>query len=488
MDRRHFIVASGALALGGAARAQPSMVAAPAEGKPAPGEGHTIERRLADYAASLRYEELPRDVVEAAKRLLIDTIACAFGAIGAEPARIAEATFRKTFGGPPVASVIGGKQSISVEGAVLVNGVLTRYLDLNDIYVARDPSHPSECIPSALAVAEETGAGGRRLIEAIVIGYEAQIALLNAFSFSDRGFHSLSCAGAAVPLIAGKLWGLSPEKMVEALGVALPRAMTLMAINRGPISMMKALSFANTAMDALFATRMAAAGFTGAGNVVSWFAENVKGKRPDLAFVLEPGKSRIAHVGLKRFPLQFELQSVAEAGVALHESVRGRTTDIKEIVVETHPATIERTADPTRYNPKTRETADHSLPVCLALALIEGNVTVEQFERDRWKDAAVLALAQRVTARVSAKMAASTRGGGAHVVVTMGDGRSFDALVEIADGDPKRPMSRASLERKFMQYVVPHLGESGARRVLAMLDGLEGIADARTLMLAMRGA
>lgn len=486
MDRRHFVLGAGVVAL-----SQPAVsdIAAAQADRPLQGSTTTIERQLADYAVALRYENLPREVVETAKRLLVDTLACAYGAIGAEPAAIAERTFRQTFAGKQNVSIIGGKNLISVEGAALVNGVLTRYLDLNDIYVGRDPCHPSECIPAALAVCEEAGASGRRLIEALVVGYEAQLALVDAFSFSDRGFHSLSCAGFAVPLMAGKVWGLTRERIVEAVGIAGPRALTLLAINRGPISMMKALAYANTAMDSLFATRLAVSGFTGASDVVSWFAANVKGVRPDLPFSIAPDKFRISKVGLKRFPLQFELQTIAEAGVNLHERVRDRLNDIKEIVVETYPSTIERTADASRYRPKTRETADHSLPVCLALALMEGNVTIEQFEKDRWKDPAVLALAQKIKVKVSEKLvAAQPRGRGAAVSVQFADGKSADVVVDIADGDPQRPMSRASLEQKFMQYVAPHLGEAPARDALAAIYRLDDMPDIGVLMKMLRGA
>ena len=489
MDRRDFLIGTGMFALADSAAAEPVLMAqAGAPAPPAVAARPGIEEQLADYALGPRYADLPREIVDGVKRLLIDTLACAFGAVDSPPARIAEETFRKTFGGSEVASVIGGKRMMSTEGATLINGILVRYLDLNDIYVGFDPNHPSECIPAALAVAEETGASGRALIEAILVGYEAQLALADAFSFSDRGFHSLSAGGWAVPLMAGKLWGLTRAQIIDAMGVAGPRQLTLLAMNRGPISMIKAMAYANTAMDALLATRMAAAGFTGASQSIAWFAANVKGKRPDQPFSIERGKFRLPKVGLKRFPLQFELQSVAEAGVNLHERVRGRLKDIAEILVETYPSTIERTADPSRYRPATKETADHSLPVCMALALTDGDVTIEQFEHDRWKADEILALAQKVKVRVSEKLvAAEPRGRGAATTVTFGDGKKEETTVAIADGDARRPMSRAALEHKFTQHAEHHLGAARARAALAMIDRLEEIGDTRELMKALRG-
>jgi 2-methylcitrate dehydratase len=485
MDRRDFLVGTGALAMidaiGAAAIAQTPAAEPRAEKT-------SVEEQLANYAAALKYDDLPREVVDTCKRLLIDTLACGYGAIGSPPARIAEETFRKSFGGRDSASVLGNPKLTSTEGAVLINGVLIRYLDWNDTYVGKEPCHPSENIPAALACSEEAGRSGRELIEAIVLGYEAQLALCDAFSYGERGFFSVSSSGFVVPLIAGKLWRMTPAQMTAAMGISGVRQLTLLSINRGPISMMKALPYAQSAMDAIFAARLAADGFTGASNSIEWFTSNVKPSETNVRVELGPQKFRITKVGIKRFPLQFELQTIAEAGVNLSPSVRGRIGDIREIVVETYPTTKERTADPSRYNPATRETADHSLPICLAMALIDGDVTHEQFEKDRWRAAEILALAQKVKVTISDKLIASApRGSGAIVKIAFTDGKAAETIVEIADGDARRPLSRAALEHKFNELAVPALGAAGAAKVTQLVDRLEELPDVHVLTQALRG-
>jgi len=196
---------------------------------------------------------------------------------------------------------------------------------------------------------------------------------------------------------------------------------------------------------------------------------------------------RITKVGLKRFPLQFELQSIAEAGVNLHPAARARIADIREIVIETYPITKERTADPSRYHPKTRETADHSAPVCLAMALIDGDVTIDQFEQDRWAAPEILALAEKVDVRVNPKLAPGARGLGSTVRIVFADGKNVQETVDIPDGDARRPMSRPALEHKFNEFAVRALGKEGAAKVLALVDRLDEIADVRELTAALRG-
>jgi 2-methylcitrate dehydratase len=495
MERRDFLIGAGALTFAAdlapaqSNQRQKQDVGEPSKATPAPETTQTIEQRLVAFSTSVHYELLPKEAVQAVKRVLIDTFACAYGAIDAPPAVICETAFRKTFGGAPVASVIGGSEPLSTEGATLVNGVLVRYLDLNDVYVGKDPIHPSECIPSALACCEERGLSGERLIEAILVGYEAQLALVDAFSFAERGFHSLSCAGYAVPLLAGKAWNLTGEQTVNAMGIAGPRLFCLLAINSGAISMMKALPYGHDAMDSLFAVRLAAAGFTGASDSIAWFARHVKANGPDSPFTIGDGNFRIARVGLKRFPLQFELQTVAEAGVALHQQAAGRLSEIRAIKVETYPATIERTADPSRYRPTTKETADHSLPICLALALVDGDVTIPQFDSGRWRAPQILEVAQKVSTAVSQRLVAQEpNGAGAIVRLVFADGSYLQRAVEIAEGDPRRPMSRETLTHKFMQAAAPRLGSARAQRVVQLIGKLEELDDVSVLMKAARKA
>ena len=133
----------------------------------------------------------------------------------------------------------------------------------------------------------------------------------------------------------------------------------------------------------------------------------------------------------------------------LSQQIKGQIGDIQEIVVETYPAAIQRgVADKEKYIPKTRETADHSLPICVAMALLDGDVNVSQFRNNRWKDREVLALADMVTVRVGeALMAKIPKGQGAVVEIRLANGsfsegnghgcrwRCFTATVPASPGE-----------------------------------------------------
>jgi 2-methylcitrate dehydratase len=122
----------------------------------------TLEQKFAEFAISIRYEDLPADVIASVKRVLLDTLGCAFGSVGSEPANIAESTIRKTFGDGNTATVIGYPRPATVEGALFVNGVLVRSLDLNDTYIGTDPFILARCCQRRLRSA-------RRMDEAAAI-------------------------------------------------------------------------------------------------------------------------------------------------------------------------------------------------------------------------------------------------------------------------------------------------------------------------------
>ena len=458
-----------------------------AEGNDA--QQNSLELKFADFALSVRYDDLPKEVIASAKRVLLDTLACGFGAVGSEPATVAETTIRKTFGEGEAASIIGYPRGATVEGALFVNGVLVRSLDLNDTYIGTDPLHPSEVLPTALALCEESGRSGRDLIEAMVAGYEASMRVNDAISFMERGFHPLSAASYAIPLIAGKVWNLPRSAIANAVGISGARGFTSFVVNSGAISMMKAMGLAATAVDGVFATRLAAQGFTGPSGTLEWLATRMKPQKADLSVDLEQARYRLPLVALKRFPIQIELQAVTEAGTTLHTKIQDRMQDIQAITVETYPGIMARVADPAKFKPQTKGTADHSLPVCVAMALLDGDVTVRQFENDRWRAPEVMALVEKTSVKPSETLMAKVpKGRGASIEITFASSEPARETVNIPEEDAQRPLSQASLDRKFINFAVPVVGSSAAERLVALVENLDHLADVRQLMSELKGS
>src|SRR5437870_2000360 len=145
-----------------------------------------LANRLAEYACSLRFEDLPAPVVHEAKRRFIDSLATAVGAMDSEAYAIAKRCALRVQGNPG-AGLLGGGRSSS-EWATFVNGLLIRYLDYNDTYLSLEPAHPSDNLAPVLAVGEMARAGGRDLITAGVLAYEIQCRLCDAASLRKHGW------------------------------------------------------------------------------------------------------------------------------------------------------------------------------------------------------------------------------------------------------------------------------------------------------------
>jgi 2-methylcitrate dehydratase len=123
------------------------------------------------------------------------------------------------------------------------------------------------------------------------------------------------------------------------------------------------------------------------------------------------------------------------------------------------------------------------------MALLDGDVTVAQFEQNRWRAQDVMALVEKTSVKPGESLITKLpKGRGASIEIVFTDGQSLRETVEVPEGDAARPLSRASLERKFVNFAVPVVGKAGAERILSLVDGLEKMKDVRELTGALKGS
>lgn len=433
-------------------------------------KAESLAERLATFSAGIRFDNMPRADVEAIKALVLDTLGCAIGAVGCEPVRLLAPLMREAPSAQDAATLIGGGRRVALADAILHNGALVRYLDFMDVYWAREICHPSENIPVALAAAEAAHLDGRRLIEAIALAYEVQVRLADVFSFEHINLHHVSAAGFVAPLVLGKLWGLGRLETAHALALGGFRHLTAAALVQGRLSMAKAVGYALPSSECVASTRLAAAGFTGPLAVL----EKLGVQDIDLS----PGTSSARRVSLKRYPVQYTLQSPVEAAIQLHERLGGRIDRVESVLIEVHGDTCRRTADPAKFAPANRETADHSLPCCVAMALADGELGGARFEAGRWAAPEVRDLMAKTRCAPSPALEAQFPGGRpARVTVKLLDGDAHTMLVEVPLGDSTRPFDTAQLRGKFLAQAQPVLGTAQAEQVADMVMTLESVDD-----------
>jgi 2-methylcitrate dehydratase len=439
---------------------------------------------LAEYACRLRFEDLPTPVVHEAKRRFIDSFATAVGAMDADAYAIAKRCALRVQGQPSV-HLLGGGQS-SAEWATFVNGLLIRYLDYNDTYLSLEPAHPSDNLSTVLAVGELAGANGRDLLTAAVLAYEIQCRLCDAASLRKHGFDHVTYGAISSTVAACKLLRLDEIRTAHAIGLAGVANVALRQTRAGELSMWKGCAFANVARNGVFAALLAAEEMTGPAPIFEGDLGIMKLLTGPFELAPLGGDDRpfmISGTYIKFWPAEYHSQSAIDAALQLRPEV-GDVRKVTAIDIHTFDAAVDIIAnDPEKWRPKTRETADHSLPYCTAVAMADGDVTLAQFDPKRFTDSALLELVAKAKVHRDAALSARyPKGIPNRVTVSLADGRKLTKEVEFPRGHARNPMTDEEVERKFRQLVEPRYGKDRAGRILRICWQLEKVKTAGELI------
>ncbi len=434
--------------------------------------------RLVDFALNAEYSALDEETIHECKRRLIDTFACAMGAYDEPLCRMARAIAKRS-SGTPGATVWGSDLQSTPEAATFANGVMFRFLDISDTYLGKGGGHPSDVISAILAVGESIGAGGAATINAITLAYDVYCSLNDAVEIYAKGWDQPLYAVLGSVLGTGKLLGLSREQMGHAVALALTPNMALRQTRHGDLSSWKGCAGANAARNAVFAAMLAREGFTGPSAVFEGKAGlwNVLG---EFAWPLPtaPGAVHmIKQTHLKSLPICYHGQSAALCAIDLRPRVR--LQDIGEIHVEAYQAAVNMMGnDPTRWAPATRETADHSMPYVIAIALLDGEITARSFAPERLTDPAVVDLMRKVKVSADAAMSAQyPQAAPSRLSIRMSSGEVLAQEIKYPKGHYRNPMDDAQVEEKFRELFRAHGDATRCGKILHRLWSFEQAGD-----------
>jgi 2-methylcitrate dehydratase len=365
-------------------------------------------QRLVEFASQLKYDDLPANVVERVTLLVADAWGCALAGQGTEPASIANRHADQVTHAQP-ATVIGTGRLTSPESAAFANGVAIRVLDYNDTFLGRHSVvHPSDLIAPVLAAAESGGGTGRDLILGVAVAYEMYCALADAKEIKP-GWDQATPAVMAGALAVANTMKLGSAETEHALAMAASSHLALGQIRVGQISHWKGCAVANASRSAVLCAMLAADGMTGPGDIF----DGEQGFAAQTGWDLqasEPGASagwRTMLASTKRFPTGYFAQSAVEAALDIRARMNGPVYDIASIHVETFSFGVQAMAgDPSRWTPETRETADHSIPFAVAMALLEGDLTLRHYEDGWYRRPEVLDLMARTSVTVGTESTA----------------------------------------------------------------------------------
>jgi 2-methylcitrate dehydratase PrpD len=442
---------------------------------------------LADFAASLRYEDLPPRVREHCKGLLLDTLACAVaGHRGEETHQLA--ALAAGLAQSQESSVIGGER-LSLAGATLLNGYLVTAVTMCDVHRPTLTHITPEVMPPALAIAERDGASGRDLLTAIVAGCEVTTRIglgLDYPAFRSKGWHGpgvLGPFGAAAAV--GRLRSFDAETMAKAFGLAGSQAAGTFAAWGTPTvkfhqcrGALSGLIAALLAEQKFLATRefLTAAD----GGLYNVYAD---GGRPDAAIAGLGQRWELLEIARRLWPSASFLQGMNTALFDLVERHRIDPAGVKSIRVALSPPAFDMHGKLAHY--KGKFDALISGHYTAAVIVHDGTLTLDQFEPARYDDPRMRrAAAEQVEMRADAALT----GVEAAVEIELVDGNRLAARCEHPRGSPQNPLSRAEIERKFRNYAAPVLSAAAIAATIEAVNDLENLASVRKLMDLLRAA
>jgi 2-methylcitrate dehydratase len=451
----------------------------------------SITAKMARWAAGLKFEDLSSEAVYQAKRFLLDAIGCALGGYQQDDVRIALDVLDE-IAAPGPATVIGTGHCVDAVSASLANALMIRCMDYNDIYWRQDPSHPSDIFPAAIACSERASSDGKELIVGLVLGHEFEMRFCEAAfpGIRERGWHHATLTAFVSPIVAGRALRLPWEQIQHAIGISASRHATLGAVTAGKLTMMKNTVDPMATQSGVLAALLAEKGYTGPEHVID-------GKE-GLTHVFGPGWKlncltdglgeswRITQCGMKAFPTEALTHTPISAILDLVKTNDLHPEQVEKIEIRSLARAADILSDPSKYDPHTKETADHSLPYVIAAALVERQVTPLQFTMQKIMDPRIREQLKKVEVvadpQIEKVFPALQR-----VIVNIDttDGRTFSKQLDYPKGDARNPLTDQEVEEKFSALADGVLSNESQKQVKETIWSLERVGSVNELMALM---
>jgi 2-methylcitrate dehydratase PrpD len=445
-----------------------------------------LTERFAECILALRYDALPPQAIEMAKQVTLDGLAVILAG-ATEPSGLGSIVKRyvQEMGGTPDATVITGGGKTSMPNAAFANGTMAHALDFdNTWYPLNHPTSPT--LPAILAVAEKQGSPGSAVIEAIATAFEVQarIRLAAVGLVTGEGFHKPGTTGT-MGATAGvaKLLGLDRDQLVMALGIAGSRAGSL-SINTG--TMTKSSHSGHAARMGVECGILAAMGWTASRDVFGkggFFDVFMADAEPALLLkdfarplrMVDPG------VGFKKHPCNYFTHRPIDAALALRSEHAIDAAQIERVDVR-----FPRFDYVDRPLPATGLDGKFSVQYTTALALLDGEITVDTFTDARRFAADVIEFLPRVRMIVDETIPFDFEKMHAEVAITLRDGSLLTRRVKELSGFVGFPLTRTQRLDKFYGCARRIIDKGRADRVLALVENLETLLDIREILDLLR--
>jgi 2-methylcitrate dehydratase len=437
----------------------------------------TIAEQMASFVKRASWDGISQEARDALKLRVLDSLACALGALEGEPILILREQIDE-FGGKEHCTLIGGGKS-APDRAAFFNSALVRYLDFSDSYLAKgETCHPSDNLGAILAAGEYAAASGKELLTALGLAYQVQCRLSDVAPVRDRGFDHVTQQAFSVTAGVCKILDLDIEHTANALAIAGTAYNALRVTRTGELSHWKGLAAPNTARNGLHAAFMGMNGITGPPEIF----EGNKGWKETISgpWELDWGKEdleRVRRTIIKKYNAEIHSQSAIEAALDVKHEHDLPPEEIKSIRIDIFDVAYKiigggEEGDKTVV--RIKEQADHSLQYMVSVALLDDQVLPAQYSPERIRREDVQTLLRQVKVRPERAYSEHFPDEMAcKVTVTTKDGKEYAKEKRDYEGFYTRPASWETVENKFRFLSAPYAPADLQEEIIEVVRGLE---------------
>jgi 2-methylcitrate dehydratase len=438
---------------------------------------------ILDYCSDFKSRPKSIPSLHECRRRLIDVLGCGLSAFHEDATVISRKTASRYETNLKVSfpNVLGVDLNVAPEMAAFTNALAIRYFDGADTYPGGG-GHPSDCWAGLIAVAQHADADVKSLFESVLIAYEVFYELFQASNLREKGIDNAFYVTVSTAVGASYLLGLSKESIAHAISFAIVPNVSLGVTRTGELSMWKAGASANAARNGVFAAMLAKDGMS--APALPFSGERGLFQLSDsfvMNFRKEIDKPRIFDAHMKTYLCDYHSQTAITVAKILHRKVS--VCDIEKVIVSTYWfAWNEVASDPSKWRPKNRETADHSLPWIVAGVLMDGNFSENLFATQRFNDPILNDLCTRVVVKEDAQLTNQfPYRMPCRIDIFLKNGTVLTEAMDLPHGHPDFPMDDKTLADKFLMLTTQVMAINQAEDLLSHLWALNLTDSCRTL-------
>jgi 2-methylcitrate dehydratase PrpD len=442
-----------------------------------------ITTKLVELCSQLGYENLSSAIVDRVKYHFLDFLGVASRGSLVESSQAVYRLVRDIGLNPEGTAIIGTDMRAAPQYAALANGASAHSLELDDLH-NESSAHPEVVIfPAALAAAELSDCSGKRLIEAVIAGYEVMTRLgkaLNPANHYARGFHPTGTCGAfGAAAAVSKILGLDQKQTVNALGIAGSQAAGSMEFLADG-SWTKRLHAGWAAHNGLIAALLAERGFTGPATIIEgrfgFLHSYSDGSAPDKVLADLGKPFEIMKTSIKPHACCRYKQGPIDGILSIVRENNLKPEDVKQVTLGILKAGFPIVAEPKelKYNPKTLVDAQFSMPFGAAVAILYGKASLNEYTRENIASAEIKEMMGRVSCVEDPELEkVFPRQWPASVKLLTKDGRQFSIRIDYPRGDPENPLTWEELLSKFDELTSPIYHEERRKEIVSRAQALE---------------